>query len=91
MDLHRVDAKMVKKTAFKAGIIGNSTDQPVLEQCLPMGLTVCSAGEGDIQAPAGRGLDEIIERVAGDVGHGSASFFCAKSATVRSGNEREST
>ena len=87
MDLHRVDAKMVKKAA----IIGNSTDQSVLEQFLPMGFTVCSAGEGNIQAPAGRGLDEIIERVAGDVGHGSASFFCAKSATVRSGNEREST
>ena len=91
MDLHRVDAKMVKETAFKAGIIGDTADQPVLEQRLPMGLTVCSAGEGDIQTSAGRGLDKTIRRVAGDIRHGGVSFLCAKSATVRSGNEREST
>ena len=60
VDLHRVDAKIIKEAAFKARIFGNSADQPVLEQCLPMGLTVCGAGEGDLQAPAGRGLDELI-------------------------------
>ena len=77
MDLHRVDAKMVREAAFKAWIIGDSADQPVLEQSLPMGLTVCSAGEGDIQTSAGRGLDEMIQHVAGDIGHGGVSFFCA--------------
>ena len=48
VDLHRVDAKVIDQAAFKAWILGDSADQAVCEQCLPMGLTVCSAGEGDL-------------------------------------------
>ena len=45
VDLHRVDAKMVKEATFKTRIFGNSADQSVFEQRLPMARQICASAE----------------------------------------------